>query len=82
MNKRQAKKRNAVKFPVLNPKDFGMKGYDCMFIKPQADNTLVGLYVTQNLDDFHWLVVKGNKTARCDTLSAAAAYCKKQHYRI
>lgn len=71
-----------VNIPKLNPHDFDIQGYKCMFIKPQPDNRIVGLYVTDTPEDYHWLVIVGDRQVRCPTLARAKEYCKKMHYDI
>lgn len=66
--------------PVLNPKDFDMPDYPCMFVSQQADGSIVGLYLHNNAADYYWLVVKGYDAFKFETLAEARAYCKRKGY--
>ena len=83
MAKKKNSKKHTVKFPQLDPRDFNtIPDHECFFIKPQSDNTIVGLYRSNSLRDFHWLVVRGDTYYRFDSLAEARDYCKRKHYDI
>ena len=83
MAKRKNANRGSVRFPKLDPRDFNtIPEHECFFIKPQPDNTIVGLYRSNSLRDFHWLVVRGDTYYRFDTLAQARDYCKRKNYDI
>ena len=71
-----------IDYPKLNAADFDMPGYTCVLVHLQKDNRLLGIYVSQSLEDYHTLVVIGEYHARCKNMQSARDYCKRMHYDI